>query len=155
MWSWTEMLTIFYRSRARAVWIPLRISTEICRLGEGRVCAHGDADYLLENISCEDHENGVNWKLEHPDDIFFSVLALRIRVFLYKIAFWPNLLFGFQQQGAPTLPDIWFPPPLLRLACVPIVETRFLELAVSLLDFSPWIPLDICSFLLRNTQDSE
>ena len=43
------------------------------------------ADYLLENLSCEDHENVVNKKLEHPDDVFFSVLALRIRVFPYII----------------------------------------------------------------------
>ena len=26
----------------------------------GAVCAHGNADYLLENLSCEDHENVVN-----------------------------------------------------------------------------------------------
>ena len=35
MWSWTEMPTNSYRSRARTVWIPLCMSTEICRLGEG------------------------------------------------------------------------------------------------------------------------
>ena len=35
MWSWTEMLTASYRPRARTVWIPLRTSIEICRLGEG------------------------------------------------------------------------------------------------------------------------
>ena len=35
MWSWSEMLTVSYRSRARTVWIPLRRSTEICWLGEG------------------------------------------------------------------------------------------------------------------------
>ena len=29
------------------------------------------------------------------------------------------------------------PSPFLGLACAPIVETRFLELAMSLLDFSP------------------
>ena len=31
-------------------------------------------------------------------------------------------------------------PPFLGLAYAPIVETRFLELAMSLLDFSPWLP---------------
>ena len=31
--------------------------------------------------------------------------------------------------------------PFLGLACAPIVETRFLELSMSLLDFSPWIPV--------------
>ena len=41
------------------------------------------------------------------------------------------------QQGTITLPDTWFCPPFLGLACAPIVETRFLELAMSLLDFSP------------------
>ena len=34
------------------------------------------------------------------------------------------------------------------LACAPIVETIFLELAMSLLDFSPWIPLGTFSILL-------
>ena len=33
-------------------------------------------------------------------------------------------------------------------ACAPIVETRFLELAKSLLDFSPWIPLGTFLILL-------
>ena len=41
------------------------------------------------------------------------------------------------QQGTLTLPVIWFRPPFLGLACAPIVETRFLELAMSLPDFSP------------------
>ena len=39
------------------------------------------------------------------------------------------------------------PPPILGLACAPIVETRFLELAMSLLDFSPRIPLGTFSIL--------
>ena len=55
------------------------------RRGGGTFCAHGNADYLLENLSREDHGNVVNWKFEHLDDVFFSVLSLRIRVFLYKI----------------------------------------------------------------------
>ena len=33
------------------------------------------------------------------------------------------------------------PSPILGLANAPIVETKFLELAMSLLDFSPRIPL--------------
>ena len=40
------------------------------------------------------------------------------------------------------------PSPFLGLACVPIVETRFLELAMSLLDFSPRISLGTLSILL-------
>ena len=39
------------------------------------------------------------------------------------------------QQGTLTLPDTWFRPHILRLACAAIVETRFLELAMYLLDF--------------------
>ena len=50
------------------------------------------------------------------------------------------------QQGALTLPDIWFRPPIVGLACAPIVETRFLELAMSLLDFSPRILLGTFRF---------
>ena len=41
--------------------------------------------------------------------------------------------------------------PIVRLACAPIVETRFLELAMSLLDFSPRKPLVTFSILLNNT----
>ena len=44
--------------------------------------------------------------------------------------------------------DTWFRLLILGLACAPIVETRFLELAISLLDFSPRIPLGTFSILL-------
>ena len=40
------------------------------------------------------------------------------------------------------------PSPILGLACRPIVETRFLELAMSLLNFSPRIPIGTFSILL-------
>ena len=40
------------------------------------------------------------------------------------------------------------PSPILGLANAPIVETKFLELAVSLLDFSPRIPLGAFSIML-------
>ena len=40
------------------------------------------------------------------------------------------------------------PSPILGLAYAPIVETKFLELAMSLLDFSPRIPLGTFSILL-------
>ena len=39
------------------------------------------------------------------------------------------------------------PSPFLGLACAEIVESRFLELAMSSLDFSPWIPLGTFSIL--------
>ena len=42
------------------------------------------------------------------------------------------------------------PSPILGLANAPIVETKFLELAMSLLDFSPRIPLGAFSILLSN-----
>ena len=41
--------------------------------------------------------------------------------------------------------------PILGLANAPIVETKFLELAMSLLDFSPRIPLGTFSILLKPT----
>ena len=41
------------------------------------------------------------------------------------------------------------PSPILGLANAPIVETKFLELAMSLLDFSPRIPLGTFSILLN------
>ena len=43
------------------------------------------------------------------------------------------------------------PSPILGLANAPIVETKFLELAMSLLDFSPRIPLGTISILLNQT----
>ena len=52
------------------------------------------------------------------------------------------------QQGAITLPDTWFRPLFLGLACAPIVETWVLQFAMSLLDFSPWIALRTFSILL-------
>ena len=52
------------------------------------------------------------------------------------------------QQGTLTLLDTWFRPPIVGLACAPIVETRFLELATSLLDFSSRIFLGTFSILL-------
>ena len=42
------------------------------------------------------------------------------------------------------------PSPIVGLACAPIVETRFFELAMSLLDFSPRIPHGTFSILLVN-----
>ena len=45
---------------------------------KGPVCAHGNADYLLENLIREYHENVVNQKLKHLDDVFFNVLSFRI-----------------------------------------------------------------------------
>ena len=41
------------------------------------------------------------------------------------------------------------PSLIVVLACAPFVETRFLELAMSLLDFSPRIPLGTFSILLH------
>ena len=41
------------------------------------------------------------------------------------------------------------PSPLIGLACAPIVETRFLELAMFLIDFSPPIPLEYPLVLSR------
>ena len=40
-------------------------------------------------------------------------------------------------------------PPFWGLACAPIVETSFLKLDVSFLDFSPWIPLGTLCILLK------
>ena len=42
------------------------------------------------------------------------------------------------------------PSAIVGLACAPIVETRFLELAMSLLDFSHRIPLGTFSIFLKS-----
>ena len=72
---------------------------------------------------------------------------------------WPSpIMSGFhwtfamgvaRQQGTLTFPDTWLcpPPPIVGLVCAPVVETRFLELAMSLLDFSPRITLGTFSIL--------
>ena len=41
-------------------------------------------------------------------------------------------------------------PPFGRLAYTPIVETSFTELAISFLDFSPWIPPVLSRFCFKN-----
>ena len=71
---------------------------------------------------------------------------------------WPSpIMSGFHgafvtgvacQQGTLTLPDIWFRPTIVGLACAPIVDTRFLELDMSLLDFPSRILLGTFSILL-------
>ena len=53
-----------------------------------------------------------------------------------------------QQERSPFRTPGSVPPFWDLLACAPIVETRFLELAMSLLDFSPWITLGTFSILL-------
>ena len=45
--------------------------------------------------------------------------------------------------------------PILGLANAPIVETKFLELAMSLLDFSPRIPLGTFSILLHQLEHKQ
>ena len=45
------------------------------------------------------------------------------------------------------------PSPIVGLACAPIVETRFLKLVMSLLDFSPRIPLGTFSILICLARD--
>ena len=56
---------------------------------------------------------------------------------------------SYSQQGTLNLPDTWFRPFILGLACAPIVEIRFFELAMSLFDFSPRMPLATFSILLN------
>ena len=74
---------------------------------------------------------------------------------------WPSpIMSGFHgafatgvacQQGTLTLSGHLVPSPISGLANAPIVETKFLELAMSLLDFSPRIPLGTFSILLVTT----
>ena len=53
------------------------------------------------------------------------------------------------QQGTLTVSDTWFHPPILGIACVPIVETRFLELAMSYSTFRLEYPLVLSRFCFR------
>ena len=43
-----------------------------------------NADRLLEDFSDNNHENIVNYKLRHLDDVIFKILVFRIRVLLHK-----------------------------------------------------------------------
>ena len=52
------------------------------------------------------------------------------------------------QQGTLTLPDTWFRPPILGLACAPIVETRFPRTCHVFTRLSPQIPFSTFSILL-------
>ena len=69
----------------------------------------------------------------------------------------PRIMSGFHgafatdlanQKGTLTLPDTLFRPAILGFACAPIVEIIFLVLVMSILDFSPRIPLGNFSILL-------
>ena len=68
------------------------------------------------------------WKLEYWKYIVFCTFLLR------ALTYWAETLH--------------MTSPILGLANAPIVETKFLELAMSLLDFSPRIPLGTFSILL-------
>ena len=54
------------------------------------------------------------------------------------------------QQGTLIVSDTWFRSPIFGFACATIVDTRFLELTMSLLDFSHRIPRITFSILLNN-----
>ena len=73
--------------RAKSVCISLRTSIEICRPREGIHLYPLECRLSVGSISCEDDENFVDYKLEHLDDVFLSVLGIRIEVFLHKIGF--------------------------------------------------------------------
>ena len=59
----------------RFVWVQKYVGYE-----QGTICAHWNADYLLENLFLEDHENIVDYKLQHLNDFIFNVLVFRISV---------------------------------------------------------------------------
>ena len=79
--------------------------------------------------------------------IAHNILKYRIEIAIWTIRIEPSSVIlspskcciirkGFAtgvagQQGTVTLPDTWFRPPFLGLACAPIVENRFLELSMS------------------------
>ena len=53
------------------------------------------------------------------------------------------------QQGTLTLSDTWFRPPFWDLLVLQLLRPDSSNLVMSLLDFSPWIPLGIFSILLK------
>ena len=80
--------------------------------------------------------------------IMQSILSCSLFYYILMSGFHGAFATGVaSQQGTLTLQDTWFHPPFWGLANAPIVETKFLELAMSLLDFSPRIPLGTFSIL--------
>ena len=55
-----EMLTVSFQPRAKTVWIPLRMSTGICRLGEGHNWCQLECRLSVGKLSLEDNENVVD-----------------------------------------------------------------------------------------------
>ena len=70
----------------RFVWIQKEVGEK-----RGTIRTHRNTDYLLEDFSGKNHENIVNLKLKHLDDLIFRVLVFRIRVLLHKICFFVSL----------------------------------------------------------------
>ena len=56
MWSWTGMLFLSSQEQRLYefcfIWVQKYVGQE-----RGTICAHWNADYLLENLSPKDHEN--------------------------------------------------------------------------------------------------
>ena len=62
------MLTASYRPRARTVWIPLRTSIEICRLGEGHSLCQWECKIKKELMHrhCGTNNRAPHWTFTDP-----------------------------------------------------------------------------------------
>ena len=89
---------------------------------------------------------------EHPSVLLFLYQYLDIGRDLHRITsgFHRSFATGVEsQQGTLTLPNTWLRTPFSGLAYALIVKTSFSKLAVTFLDFSPWMPLGTFLFLLK------
>ena len=109
------------------------------------------------------YEVSLSWMLNDILTLDQQWLLKPIRLSINVMTFIPNLTFtelwvvfhgafcnGCGMPAGNAYPSGYLVPSLfLGLACTTIVETGFLELAMSLLDFSHWMPLGTFSILLH------
>ena len=126
--SMEHLQRVWHASRER---LPLRTPGYVPLLGGGLACA------LIVETGFPD-SSPIKW----PTEVDFY----RIERFPWSICDRCGMPAGSAYPSGHLVPS-----PILGLANAPIVETKFLELAMSFLDTSPRIPLGTFSILLLTT----
>ena len=144
------MLTASYRPRARTVWIPLRTSIEICRLGEGHSLCPWEC-----RLSVGKPFPAKTTKMLSTRNS--SILIMSSSVYLFFVWCFKSIypvfcILGLKHRKVKK--NRWF----LEIFNISYIlqstyymlanHSLFLELAMPLLDFSPRTPLGTFSILL-------
>ena len=107
-------------------------------------------EFSLSRISNDIQTPNQQWPLNRSDFPPFHDLYTELDLHRIMSGFRGAFVAGVAcQQGTFTLPDTWFRPPFGTCLCFN-VKIRFPELTMSLLDFSPWVPLGTFSILLND-----